>query len=168
VLRPRGEGTGANSVGDEQGTVNGVVNSASAMLTALNNNPQCDADQVCSDGRAKLQQLASSGYSQTAASAQSMVSTVQRVSSLMQSAGTSLRSAGISSPQGAQAKISQMQQGANALANGSAQLAQGVQVLVDQTKKMGGGLNRRPVCCCRSSTTPRRRRWRVCTFRRRS
>jgi len=52
-----------------------------------------------------------------------------------------MRSAGISSPQGAQARISQMQQGANALADGSAQLAQGVQVLVDQTKKMGGGLN---------------------------
>src|SRR4029450_169106 len=59
----------------------------------------------------------------------------------MQSAGASMRSAGINSPQGAQAKIAQMQQGANALANGSAQLAQGVQVLVDQTKKMGGGLN---------------------------
>ena len=133
--------TYANSVGDNQGAVNGVVNSASAMLNALNNNPQCDADPVCADGRAKLQQLASTGYSQTGASAQSMLSTVQRLNSLMQSAGASMRSAGISSPQGAQAKISQMQQGANALADGSAQLAQGVQLLVDQTKKMGGGLN---------------------------
>jgi len=133
--------TYANSVGDNQGAVNGVVNSASAMLNALNNNPQCDADPVCTDGRAKLEQLASTGYSQTGASAQSMLSTVQRLNSLMQSAGASVRSAGISSPQGAQAKISQMQQGANALADGSAQLAQGVQLLVDQTKKMGGGLN---------------------------
>jgi putative drug exporter of the RND superfamily len=129
----------ANTVGGNQEAMNGVVDSASAMLNALNNNPQCDADPVCSDGRAKLQQLASAGYS--GASAQNMLSTVQRLSSMMQSAGTSLRSAGINSPQGAQAKISQMQQGANALANGSAQLAQGVQLLVDQTKKMGGGLN---------------------------
>ena len=131
--------TYANS--SDQAAVNGVANSAPAMLNALNNNPQCDADPVCSDGRAKLQQLAASGYSQTEASAQNVVSTVQRLDSLMQSAGAGMRSAGISSPQGAQAKIAQMQQGANALANGSAQLAQGVQVLVDQTKKMGGGLN---------------------------
>jgi putative drug exporter of the RND superfamily len=133
--------TYANSVGGNQEAVTGVANSAPAMLNALNNNPQCDADPACSDGRAKLQQLASGGYSQTEASAQNVVSTVQRLDSLMQSAGTSMRSAGINSPQGAQAKIAQMQQGANALANGSAQLAQGVQVLVDQTKKMGGGLN---------------------------
>jgi RND superfamily putative drug exporter len=129
--------TYANS-GDQQ-AVTGVANSASAMLNALNNNPQCDADPVCSNGRAQLQQLASTGYN--GASAQSMLSSVQRLSSMMQSAGTSLRSAGINSPQGAQAKVAQMQQGANALADGSAQLAQGVQVLVDQTKKMGGGLN---------------------------
>jgi RND superfamily putative drug exporter len=131
--------TYANNVGGSQGAANGVANSAPAMLNALNNNPQCDADPVCSDGRAKLQQLAASGY--TGASAQSMLSSVQRLSSVMQSAGSSMRAAGINSPQGAQAKIAQMQQGANALANGSAQLAQGVQVLVDQTKKMGGGLN---------------------------
>src|SRR6476646_9832881 len=86
--------TYANSVGDNQGAVNGVVNSASAMLNALNNNPQCDADPVCTDGRAKLEQLASTGYSQTGASAQSMLSTVQRLNSLMQSAGASVRSAG--------------------------------------------------------------------------
>ena len=129
--------TYANS--SDQAAVNGVANSAPAMLNALNNNPQCDADPVCSDGRAKLQQLASAGYN--GASAQNMLSSVQRLSSTMQSAGAGMRSAGINSPQGAQAKIAQMQQGANALANGSAQLAQGVQVLVDQTKKMGGGLN---------------------------
>ena len=129
--------TYANS--GNQAAMDGVANSASAMLNALNNNPQCDADPVCSDGRAKLQQLASAGYH--GASTQSMLSSAQQLSSMMQSAGSSLRSAGISSPQGAQAKIAQMQQGANALANGSAQLAQGVQVLVDQTKKMGGGLN---------------------------
>ena len=52
--------TYANS--GDQAAVNGVANSAPAMLNALNNNPQCDADPVCSDGRAKLQQLASAGY----------------------------------------------------------------------------------------------------------
>ncbi|OBF29957.1 hypothetical protein A5724_02340 [Mycobacterium sp. ACS1612] len=131
--------TYANTVDGDQQAMTGVANSASAMLNALNNNPQCDADPVCSDGRAKLQQLSSSGYD--AAPAQRMLSSFQQLTSMMQSAGSSLRSAGINSPQGAQAKIAQMQQGADAVANGSAQLAQGVQVLVDQTKKMGGGLN---------------------------
>ena len=36
-----------------QTTVNEVVNSAAPMLDALNNSPQCDADPVCSDGRAE-------------------------------------------------------------------------------------------------------------------
>src|SRR6478736_4734218 len=67
----------ANSVGNNQTTVNEVVNSAAPMLDALNNSPQCDADPVCRDGRAKLQQLAAAGNSQTGASAQSVLSTVQ-------------------------------------------------------------------------------------------
>ena len=37
---------------------NDVAANANAMLAALNNSPQCDADPACSDGRAKLQQLA--------------------------------------------------------------------------------------------------------------
>ena len=88
----------ANSVGSNQTAVNGVVNSAAPMLDALNNSPQCDADPVCSDGRAKLQQLAAAGNSQTGASAQNVLSTVQHLSTLLQSAGADLRSAGINGP----------------------------------------------------------------------
>ena len=131
----------ANSVGGNQTVINDVVNSAAPMLNALNNSPQCDADPACSDGRAKLQQLAAAGTNQTVSSAQTVLSSVQRLSALMQSAGASLRSAGINSPAGAQAKIAQMEQGANALADGSKQLAGGVQTLVDQTKQMGLGMN---------------------------
>jgi putative drug exporter of the RND superfamily len=130
----------ANSVGSNQTAVN-VVNYAAPMLDALNNSPQCDADQACSDGRAQLQQLAAAGNSQTGASAQGVLSTVQRLSAQLQSAGASLQSAGINGPAGAQAKIAQMQQGANALADGSQRLADGVQTLVDQTKQMGLGMN---------------------------
>jgi putative drug exporter of the RND superfamily len=133
--------TYANSVGGNQTVINDVVNSAAPMVNALNNSPQCDADPACSDGRAKLQQLAAAGTNQTVASAESVLSSVQRLSALMQSAGASLRSAGINSPAGAQAKITQMEQGANALADGSKQLAGGVQTLVDQTKQMGLGMN---------------------------
>jgi RND superfamily putative drug exporter len=131
----------ANSVGSNQAAVNGVVNLAAPMLNALTNSPQCDADPACSDGRAKLEQLAAGGNSQTEASAQNLLATVQRLSTLLQSAGADLRSAGINSPAAAQHKIAQMEQGANALADGSKQLADGVQTLVDQTKKMGLGMN---------------------------
>jgi putative drug exporter of the RND superfamily len=131
----------ADSVGGNQTVINDVVNSAAPMLNALNNSPQCDADPACSDGRAKLQQLAAAGNNQTGAFAQNVLSTVQRLSTLLQSAGANLRSAGINSPAAAQQKIAQMEQGANALADGSKQLADGVQTLVDQTKQMGLGMN---------------------------
>ncbi len=42
------------SYANDQAAVNGVVDNAKAMLDALNNSPQCDADPGCSDGRAKL------------------------------------------------------------------------------------------------------------------
>lgn len=41
----------------------------------------------------------------------------------------------------ANAKVAQMERGADALADGSARLADGVQALVDQTKQMGAGMN---------------------------
>ena len=48
----------ANNVQSNQAAVDDVVGNATAMLNALNNSPQCDADPACSSGRAKLQQLA--------------------------------------------------------------------------------------------------------------
>jgi RND superfamily putative drug exporter len=111
---------------------NDVANNANAMLAVLNNSPQCDADPSCSDGRAKLQQLAG----QTGA--RDVLAKVESLSTLLQSAGADLKSAG--NPAAAQQKVAQMEQGANALAESSKQLATGVQTLVDQTKKMGVGM----------------------------
>ena len=131
----------ANNVGSNQAAANNLVDYATPILNALNNNPQCDADPACSDGRAKLQQLAAAGYGQADVSGQHVLATVQRLSTLLQSAGARLQSAGITDPAAAQQKIAQMEQGASALADGSKQLADGVQTLVDQTKKMGLGMN---------------------------
>ena len=113
---------------------NDLAENANAMLAALNNSPQCDADPVCSDGRAKLQQLA--GQS----GAQDVLAKVESLSTLLQSAGGDLRSAGVGNPAAAQQKIAQMEQSADALAEGSKQLATGVKTLVDQTKRMGAGM----------------------------
>lgn len=133
--------TYANNVGSNQTAANSLVNDATPLLNALNSSPQCDADPACSDGRAKLQQLAAGDVGQPDASAQQVLTTVQRLSTLMQSSDARLRSVGITDPAAAQRKIVQMEQGANALADGSNQLANGVQTLVDQTKKMGLGMN---------------------------
>lgn len=130
------------SLGDNETVVDNVVKSAGPMLNALNNNPQCDADPSCSAGRPQLQQLvAAGGDGSLNAQAGQLQATVQRLSGLMDSAGASLRSVGINDPAGAQQSIARMQRGADTLADGSAQLAQGVQTLVDQTKKMGLGMD---------------------------
>ena len=75
------------------------------------------------------------------AAAQNVQSTVQRLSTLLATAGGSLRAAGINSPAGVPQRIAQMQEGADALADGSQRLDQGVRALVDQTKQMGLGMN---------------------------
>jgi len=130
--------TFANGVADNQTAVNGVISNANAMLSALNNSPQCDADPVCSDGRTKLQQLAAAG---PMPSAQDVLTKAQTLSNLMKSTAAELRSSGVGNPAALQQKITQVQQGANALADGSRQLAAGVKTLVDQTKRMGVGMN---------------------------
>ncbi len=130
--------TFANGVADNQTAVNGVISNANAMLSALNNSPQCDADPVCSDGRTKLQQLAAAG---PMPSAQDVLTRAQTLSNLMKSTAAELRSSDVGNPAALQQKITQVQQGANALADGSRQLAAGVKTLVDQTKRMGVGMN---------------------------
>jgi len=124
----------ASYANNGQSAVDGVVTAAAPMLTALNDSAECSADPTCSAGRTELQQLASPGNGQTGASAQTLADTVQRVSAM-------LRSAGVTDPAVAQQKVTQMEQGANALADGSKQLADGVSVLVNQTKQMGAGMN---------------------------
>lgn len=114
-------------------TGTGIAPNANAMLAVLNNSPQCDADPACSQGRAALQQLA--GQTGT----QDMVDKVESLATLLQTAATDLQSAG--NPAAAQQKVAQVEQGANQLADGSKQLAAGVQMLVEQTKKMGVGMN---------------------------
>ncbi|MGO4445286.1 RND family transporter [Mycobacterium sp. 2YAF39] len=126
------------SYANDQAAVDGVADNAKAMLDALNNSPQCDADPACSNGRATLAQLASAG---PGASAQDVLAKVEQLSNLLQSAGTDLQSQGVGNPAAAQQKIAQMEQGANALAESSQQLATGVKTLVDQTKRMGAGMN---------------------------
>ena len=64
---------------------------------------------------------------------------MQRLSTLLATAGDNLRTAGINTA-GVQQKIARMQHVANELADGSPRLADGVQTLVDKNKQMGLGM----------------------------
>jgi putative drug exporter of the RND superfamily len=121
----------------------GVADSAGPMLDALNASPQCNADPACDAGRAHLQQLVqarndSTLAAQMAPAVQNLQATMQRLSALLATAGNSLRAA---NPAGVPQRIARLQQGADALADGSQRLAEGVRTLVDQTKQMGLGMN---------------------------
>jgi RND superfamily putative drug exporter len=123
-----------------------VADSAGPMLNALNTSPQCSADPACSAGRSHLEQLVLARNNGTLdaeqkAAAQNVQSAVQDLSTLLATAGGSLRAPGIDSPAGVPQRIAQMQEGADALADGSQRLDQGVRALVDQTKQMGLGMN---------------------------
>jgi RND superfamily putative drug exporter len=59
----------------------------------------------------------------------------------MNSVVGSLHSLGLDNPKGARTRLVTVQNGANTLASASRQVADGVQLLVDQTKQMGAGLS---------------------------
>jgi RND superfamily putative drug exporter len=122
------------------GSVSAVATSAGAaagsMLDALNANPLCNANPACAAGRAQLQQLAQAPddgtlTAQIAPVVQRLQTTMERLSTLLAAAGNT------NVPQ----RIAHLQEGADALADGSQRLDQGVRTLVDQTKKMGVGMN---------------------------
>ena len=122
---------------------------ASPMVTALNSSPTCAKDPSCVKSRGQLGAIVDAENSGLLKSIAGLAVTLQRTQgyqTLAQTVGTldtqlkkvvqTLRDV-----EGLPAKLAQMQMGASALAEGSAALAEGVQQLVDQTKKMGGGLN---------------------------
>jgi len=136
----------ANTHGSVLTLAAGVADSAGPMLDALNTSPQCRTEPACSTGRSQLEQLVQAQNNGTLdaaqrAAAHNVQSTVQHLSTLLATAGGSLRAAGINSAAGVPQRIAQLQQGADALADGSQRLDQGVRALVDQTKQMGLGMN---------------------------
>jgi RND superfamily putative drug exporter len=144
-IRALGDALSANLL-DAQNTIGW----AGPMLTALNASPICDADPNCRTSRAELQELVAARGNgtlnkiddlarnlQSTQEFQTISATVNSLRTALNTAVGALQAAG----SGIQAKINQLQRGANALADGSRAVADGVQELVNQTKKMGAGLN---------------------------
>lgn len=124
------------------------------VLNALNASPVCDADPACVNARDQLRQaaiarddgtldkIAELGRQlQAVQGNQTLGSTTNSLNSALNSVNQALQSAGLTNPASVQTQLSQLEQGVNTLADASRRVAQGVQLLVDQTKKLGAGLD---------------------------
>ncbi len=122
---------------------------AGPMLRALNDSPECNADPGCVRSRGGLAALVEANNDgtlnslkimahnlQTAGKAATIGQTLDSVQSTLTQASGALKTI-----RGLQTTMSQAEQGANALADGSRAIAGGVKALVDQTRKLGSGLN---------------------------
>ena len=126
---------------------------ADPVLTALDGSPICSIDPACRSSRDELRRLVTArgdgSFDKIAdlgrqleqtQDVQSIESTVTRLRSALTTAAGAVHSMGLDQPGGLQSKLAELQQGADALADGSRKLAEGVQLLVDQTRQMGAGL----------------------------
>ncbi|MEV3904270.1 RND family transporter [Mycobacterium sp. NPDC050551] len=142
-----------NSIGLNLGQVTDTFGWAGPVLTALNASPLCDADPSCRDSRAQLQRLVTARDDgtltdvaelarqlQSTQGDQTLGATARDLRRVLDTASRSLQRLGLDDSAGVQAKLTELQQGADTLADASRRLADGVQLLVDQTRKMGAGL----------------------------
>lgn len=124
------------------------------VLNALNTSPVCDADPACVASRAQLQQAAAARDNgtldrisdlarqlQAVQGNQTLGATTTNLNNALNSVTWALESAGFNSPAALQNQLGQLEEGVNTLADASRKVADGVQLLVDQTKKLGAGLD---------------------------
>jgi len=127
---------------------------ATPVVNALNVSPVCDADPACVSARADLQKITDPSNDealdaiadlgrqlQETNGTETIDDLVQGLSANLERATAAARAVGVGDPHGIERKLSQTVQGANLLADASRQLAWGVQTLVDQTRRLGAGLD---------------------------
>lgn len=124
------------------------------VLTALQGNPVCDADQSCSTTRGAFEQLVGSRDQadldaindlahqlQDYQDKKALKASTDRVRAALGKLTKVMHSMGMDKPGGLQANLNSVQDGANKLAGGSRQVADAVAQLVDQVKQLGAGLS---------------------------
>jgi RND superfamily putative drug exporter len=147
-MRALGDALGVNLT-----QVDDVYRWAVPMMTALNFSPVCAMDPACQNSRAVLQRLIAAHDDGTLRSlsdlaqqlqstqgTQPVNTTVAELREKLQNASEAAQKLGLDKPDGIQRKLTELQNGANTLADASRQLADGVQLLVDQVRQMGPGL----------------------------
>jgi putative drug exporter of the RND superfamily len=141
------------SLGDSLGSSTSDAQStavwAAPMVTALNSSPECNTDPSCQRSRAGLSALVQANNDGTLASIKSLSRNMQATQQ-MQTVGAALTQlqqtlnqavGALKAIKGLPATMNNLQRGSKALAMGSRALAGGVKELVDQTRRIGGGLN---------------------------
>ncbi len=127
---------------------------AAPVLGPLNSSPTCSADPECVASRADLQKLANlrgdPALDKIAELGDLLVSTdpnqtldqtVGGLSRTLTELTTAARDLGLGESGGVSSRLNTAMEGANTLADSSRQLAEGVQLLVDQTRNIGSGLD---------------------------
>jgi RND superfamily putative drug exporter len=149
--------TGMQALGDTMGVnlaqLTDDFSRVGPVVTALDTSPVCDADPSCSDSRIQLRRLVTARDDGTLAAVddlarqlqatqgtQTLDATAQNLRAALDTATNSMRKLGLDDPQSVPQRLANLQQGVDTLADASRKLADGVQMLVDQTKTMGSGL----------------------------
>ncbi|HKP41133.1 RND family transporter [Mycobacterium sp.] len=143
-----------NAMGMNFATVRDMFGWVGPVLAALNGNAVCDANPSCSDTRMQFQKLMAArddgrldqintlaGQLQGFEDKQTLNATVKQLNDALSQFSSAMRSMGLDKPGGLQAGLTQARQNANRLADGSQQVAGGVDQLVGQVKLMGDGLD---------------------------
>lgn len=142
------------SIGANVASLDNVLQMADSVLAGLNASPACNADPACTNARSQLQRLVNAGHSgafdgiadlarqlESTPEVQNLGAPLQAMRATLQKAVQTIQGLGLGDPAGLQEKLAEMQQGANALADGSKRVADGVRALNEQTKQMGRGLS---------------------------
>lgn len=143
-----------NAMGVNFSTVRDMFAWVPPVLMALNGNAVCDANPSCSDTRMQFQKLMAArddgrldqinslaGQLEGFEDKQTLNATVKQLNDALSQFSSATRSMGLDKPGGLQAGLTQARQNANRLADGSQQVAGGVDDLVGQVKLMGDGLD---------------------------
>jgi len=144
--------------------------SVDPVLNALNASPVCDGDPACVTAREQLKQAAIARNNgtldriadlarqlQTVHGYQTLGATASGLTATLRAVNQALQASGLSSPAAVQNQLNQLTQGVDTLAQGSRQVADGVALLVDQTKRLGAGLDQASsflLAMKRDATTP--------------
>ena len=144
----------ANSMGVNFAAVKNVFAWIGPVLAALQGNQVCDANPSCVDTRAQFQKLVDADNDgsldqinqltqqlQSVDDRQSLNATVKKLNAALSSVNKAVQTMGLDKPGGPQAGLAELRRGADRLANGSKEVAGGVDQLVAQIKVMADGLN---------------------------
>lgn len=146
--------TVGDSLGNSLDTVTNAYDSSRSMMIVLNGSVACNIDPACVSSRAELQRRVdgynpdditylkalSAGLKETKGTDR-LDDTIRKVGSNLERAFKGLQALGIEDEDDLDRKLGDLRQNAATLADSSKQLADRVQLLVDQTRNIGGGLD---------------------------